>query len=255
MIEHARGPPSGGRPSSARRRGRPKGSKSVGRPSPSIPDRDVPGWLNALSYAHSIDREPTLLVTVQWAFLASLLSVDALMRRLKNKAGQWLKDQTGEPAIWFQFREMGPRKGDHLHWLVWCPLDLHDAFKAQLVRWLTADATTAMLRAGALHVEPVTAGDTLTRLRSYSLKESPLARAAGLVTDRHRARVERRERAHPPVPGQRLQLSEAVNRAARKGAGYVHRNAADFSPPPASDNVIAFPLRLPAAVTSAALAA
>ncbi len=144
---------------------------------------------------------------------------------------------------------------DHLHWLVWCPLALREAFEAQLVRWLTADATTATLRDGALDVQPVTPGDTLIGLRSYSLKESPLARALGLVTARHRARVEKRKRAHPPVPGQRLQLSEAVHRAARKAAGYVDVRAAGFVTPPAPDNVVQFFPRHAAAITPATIAA
>ena len=184
--------------------------------------------LNAAQFAHSIDREPTQLVTFQWKFLRSPLLPIELIRRVKHKAVGWLRDRTGEPAIWLQYREMGKHKGDHLHWEVWTPGNLKAEFRASIARWTMAEATTATLHPKALRIDDIEPGSTLTWLRSYGVKESPTARELGLVTERHRAKVEKRAQPLPPVPGQRLHVAQAIDRAARKAAGYIDQPAAAF---------------------------
>ena len=242
-------------------RGRPPGSTSSGKmrlaadgvSGVPIPDHDSVGFLNALRLAYLNNREPTQFVTIHWALLKSRRGVDAMMRRLKNKAGQWLKARTGEPAVWLQFREMGDSwddKGDHCHLMIWIPESQQAAFKAMLTRWITAEAATATLHPDALDVRPITPGTTQTTsgLRSYGLKEATLAIFdLGLVSVSHRYRA-----TGLPVPGQRLQVAQTIDRAARKAAGYIDQPASFFAQ---ADNVVALTPRRASSTTSTATTA
>ena len=210
-----------------------------------IPDSGAANFLNGAHYAHRIDREATLFVTIHWAALRSSRTPSDLGRRFKNKVGAWLRQNTSEPASWRQFREMGDGfrgKGDHHHLLVWVPNrdGLQDAFAAEVTRLITLEATTATLGAGVLNIKPVRPGDTLTWLASYGVKESPTARALGIVLPHHRLRA-----TGLPVPGQRISVSQSLDRTARAAAGYVDQPLAFFAPAthaaePAPDSVVPF---------------
>lgn len=196
-----------------------------------------------------------MFLTVQWKLLRSALDVDTLMRRLKKRIADWLRQRTGKSAVWFQWREAGKHKSDHLHLLIWVPESLQADFRRMIDKWLSADASGGNLDPKARRWCPVTPGDTLTGLRSYGAKESPLAASLGLVTARHQ-----RKATGQPIAGQRLHVSEAVDRRARSLAGYVDRPLESFAEP---SNVVPFTPRVrrspppsrPLAVQPASLAA
>jgi hypothetical protein len=164
-----------------------------------------------------------VFLTVQWKLLRSALDVDTLMRRLKKRIADWLGKSTGESPVWFQWREAGKNKSDHLHLLIGVPESLQADFRRMIDKWLSADASGGNLDPKARRWRDVTPGDTLTRLRSYGAKESPLAASLGLVTARHQ-----RKATGQPVAGQRLHVSEAVDRPLESFA--APSNVVPFAP-------------------------
>ena len=185
-----------------------------------VPDSGAANFLNAGRYAYLIGREASRFVTIHWAALKSPRRPSDLGRRFKNRIGAWLRLKTGEPASWRQFREMGDGyrddKGDHSHYLIWVPRHLLDAFDAEAKRLITLESTTAILGAGVLDLKPVEPGTTLTGLASYGVKESPTARALGIVHRHHWRRA-----TGLAVSGQRISVSQSLDRQARAAAGYV----------------------------------
>ena len=141
------------------------------------------------------------------------------MRRVLNKMGQWLVEQTGEPAVWFQVREMGRGdKGDHLHLLVWVPAHLVVAFKRMFRGWVAADSTRKPRKATYVfdEIQPRTilTTDRPNGLQSYLMKEGAPDVLAKFVHTDHLAR-----RTGLPVQGQRAKASHAVGAAVRRLAG------------------------------------
>ena len=202
-----------------RRRGRPPlatGATSVPKASEFIPMRDADNFVAALRYAHSIGREPTQFITFQPRHAPSRTPFNKRRRRLINKLGTWLKDRTGEPAIYVQFREGGKHKGDHLHMLVWVPAAVSAAFIALFEKWVAADSADTPLGT-ALVIKPVEPGSTLTEkgLRSYGLKQGCDAVRAKYVSSRHQ-----RAPRGKPVLGQRVKVSHSIGVKARGAAGW-----------------------------------
>jgi hypothetical protein len=197
-----------------RPRGRPRsepGSPTHRRPCEQIGYPDAIEMIHALHYARHIGQEPTVHVTVQWRHAPNPTPTPERLTRLVNLIGVWVRRRTGRPAVWVYSREIGLRKGEHLHMLLHLPDRLVEPLRRNVQHWLELEADD--VKPSASRVDLIRPGD-LRHLQSYLLKESaPAFLETQNVSQHHIAKA-----TGGIVAGKRTRISKPIGKTARRKA-------------------------------------
>ena len=192
-----------------RARGRPKrapGQPVHRRPCEQISYSDAINLVSALHFANAIGKPPTVHVTIQWRFVESSLPVADRQTRLLNKMGIWLRRRADVPPVWVYAREVGLRKGEHLHMLVHVPARHLSAFRRQMEAWIHADADPlGEVRGRPVDIRTIKPGHERDALKSYLLKEGEADVLAQWVRPEHQRRA-----TGGTLLGKRVKVSHAI---------------------------------------------
>lgn len=197
-----------------RGRGRPKrapGQPVHRRPCEQISYSDAANVVAALHFANKIGLPPNVHVTVQWRFVESSLPIADRQARLLNKMGLWLRRRAEVPPVWVYAREVGLRKGEHLHLLVHVPARHLSTFRRQMEAWIHADADpNGEVRGRAVDTRTIKPGHERDALKSYLLKEGAQDVLDQWVRPDHRKRA-----TGGTLMGKRVKVSHAIGPKAR----------------------------------------
>lgn len=192
-----------------RGRGRPKraaGEPVHRRPCEQISYSDASNVVSALHFANTIGKPPTVHVTIQWRLVESSLPVSDRQTRLLNKMGIWLRRRAGVPPVWVYAREVGLRKGEHLHMLIHVPARHLSAFRRQMEAWIHADADhLGEVRGRPVDIRTIKPGHERDALKSYLLKEGAADVLEQWVRPEHRKRA-----TGGTLLGKRVKVSHAI---------------------------------------------
>lgn len=169
---------------------------------------------DGLNFARALRLEPNLLVTLQWLCAPSGVDAPDRIQMTINRAASWLR-RRGVGMTWVYVREVGLKKGEHLHWLIFVPKRHHRAFTQKLRDWVEAD-TLGEVEARAVDARP-TKGDLHRYLKRYLLKNgTDQVRRAFWVPASAKYR-----RTEGVTLGRRVKLSRSIDRAARARSGLL----------------------------------
>jgi hypothetical protein len=132
--------------------------------------KDAVAFSEALNFARHIGREPNVFVTIQWKHAECDRPAADRTRRLLNLLAIWSRRRTGLPPVWAYAREVGIKKGEHLHLLTHVPSAVRAKFDREVRGWIEGEAT-GEVRQSAVRIMSIRDGDLHGNLKGYLLKD------------------------------------------------------------------------------------
>lgn len=186
----------------------------------SISEVEAANLSAALNYSRTLDAEPNLFVTIQWLLTASSVRTPERIQLVIKRMGAWCR-RHGVPVVWAYVREIGARKGEHLHLAVFVPLRLRKAFFGALEGWVQHDCKEPIPRK-TIDTRPITFGLN-TWLKRYLLKNGTDAvRNLYGVSRKHK-------RTEGITMGRRVRVSRSIDAGARANAGGAFNPKATYA--------------------------
>jgi len=171
-----------------------------------IGEAEAANLSKALNHSRLLRAEPNTFATVQWLLAPSSVRTPERVQFLVNRYGAWCR-RHNVPIVWAYVREVGSRKGEHLHMAAYVPRRLRRAFLAALEGWVQHDCSSPIPER-TIDVRPITFGLN-TWLKKYLLKNGTdqVRRLFG-VSKKH-------QRTEGVTMGRRVRVSRSIDAGAR----------------------------------------